>query len=158
MCLSKWLLPFYLLLIPAAMAAQDVDTATLSEEGLAAERRLTVETELALNEDQENAFWPLYDEYYDKRTALYNKLLTHVNHYANEHHSLSDEQALNLIDEHLALEAQLIVLHQEYRDKLQSVLTPKQLMRFYQIDFKITAKTLAEIADMIPLAKLGVDE
>jgi len=158
MHLLKWLLPLCLLLIPTATLPHERDTATLSAEGLAAKRRLTVQTELALTENQNDAFWPLYDEYYDKRTALYNRLLTHVNRYASEHPSLSDAQALNLIDEHLALEAELIALHQEYRDKLNPVLTPKQLMRFYQIDFKITANTLADIAAIIPLAKLDAPE
>jgi len=161
MPLSKWLLPA-LLLIPAATPAQDLaqDTGNtqLYAEGLKANRRLSVGTELALKENQKEVFWPLYDEYYEKRMTIHNTMLNHVNHYADQYHALSDQQAVKLVDEHLVIEAELVTLHREYLDKLQTVLTPRQLMRFYQIDFRITAQTLADIAAIIPLAKLDAHE
>lgn len=142
-----------LLLVPGFLFAQTDDVARLSAEGVMAQQRLTVKSNMQLTKEEEKAFWPVYDTYAKSRGEIYNRLLALVNTYAEQYANLSDSQAKDLVQEYVAIEAEMVTLHSEYLHEFSQVLPDTKVLRFYQIDFKAMAETLSDIASIVPLAK-----
>jgi hypothetical protein len=87
----------------------------------------TAQLELTVEEAQ--AFWPVYNEYWEKRNALFterNKLLRKV-----KHEKIDDKKALQMAQrlvENTQDDAKLV---REYHSKLEKILPPQKLLKYY---------------------------
>lgn len=142
-----------LLLMPAVLFAQSDDVARMSAEAVMAKQRLVVTTNMKLSKEEETAFWPVYDDYAKTRGEIYNRLLTLVNTYATQYAELSDSQSDDLLQEYIAIEAEIVTLHSDYLHRFGNVLPATKVLRFYQIDFKAMSDTASDVASIVPLAK-----
>jgi DNA-directed RNA polymerase subunit F len=148
-----WILVSILLLASGFLFAQTDDVARMSAEAVMAKQRHTVSSNMQLSKEEGKAFWPVYDAYAKSRGEIYNRLLTLVNTYAEQYANLSDSQAKDLVQEYVAIEAEVVTLHSEYLNQFAQVLPETKVLRFYQIDFKAMAETVSDIASIVPLAK-----
>jgi hypothetical protein len=67
--------------------------------------------------------------------------------------SMTDKQVETLLKEALERESKLIETRRQYRDKFGNALRPKQVLRLYQIEFRMDAVVRYELAGTAPLVQ-----
>ena len=120
---------------------------------IAAGRTEIVLNTLGLSEDKGRLFSPVYLDYrgdLDKEAA---RLADLILDYSENFEDLSDEKALEMLDEFLDIEKKRIGVKKKYVKRFKKVLTPKKLAQFYQIENKMDAIIMMELAAEVPLVK-----
>jgi hypothetical protein len=141
------------ILFAAAVCAQADSASRMSLEAVKANQKLMVAMNMDLTDEEKKTFWPVYDEYQEKRDIIYKDLLDVVNTFANQYQALSDEQAAKILNDYLAVEGARVALVEDYTEKFTAVLPAKKVMRFFQIDFKQNLTTLSDIAAIVPVVR-----
>jgi predicted outer membrane protein len=158
----KSTLPFILLLGLAPAFAQTKpaatpapDTMQILREKLKADKKLVVAANMELNDKEAPAFWPIYDEYQKELAKINKRTGDLIKRYAREYNadSLKNDEARKLIKDVLEIEAAELAAKRTMVDKLSKVLTGKKMARYVQIEQKIRAAVMYELADAVPLAK-----
>jgi hypothetical protein len=110
-----------------------------------------VATNLQLTDAEATKFWPVYDRYQKAREANANRLLAVLQNYTTNFTTLSDEQAMKLMDEYLSIEAERVKIKQDFVPDFAKALPGRKLARFYQIDNKMDAVIRYDLASSIPV-------
>ena len=106
-----------------------------------------------LTTEENQKFWPLYAEYRDSSTKQNDRLAKIIIEYAKNYDTLSDAQALKLMNDYATLDQDRINLRGAYVKKFGAFLPPKKLMRYFQMEQKLDAIMNYDIAATIPLPK-----
>lgn len=89
---------------------------------------LTSKLDLSVEEAQK--FWPIYNEYENKKKELFNlefELIEKVNNFEN----LSEKNIDEMIDEYIKIQQKHLQLLEEYNKKFKSVLPVKKILLLY---------------------------
>jgi len=78
-----------------------------------------------LSEDQANRFWPLYEEYNDKRMLLLHAFRQEMREFKGLQ-SPSEKEYKGIVDSDLKLKVKEVELMQEYYSKFRKILTSEQ--------------------------------
>ena len=152
---TRWLLAVPLLLVFAAATARAAGTDEASTDVLLdtlhANKKAFVAANLQLTDAEAKAFWPVYDRYQKDLAAVQARLLQVIHDYAEHFGSMSDEQALKLVKEYLAVERDRAKVRSAYLKPISAALPGVKVMRFYQIENKIDAVLRYELAATIPV-------
>jgi len=130
--------------------AQDIQQArTLLE----ADRRSLIAQNLQLAAD--NKFWKVYDDYRGKMIAINERRGKVIVEYADalSNDSLSGKQVAKLLDKSLNVFQDQIKVKKSFVYKFKKVLTPKEMVRFYQVDHRLDLLISAAIAKVVPLVE-----
>jgi hypothetical protein len=156
---SKGVLVALMVVVIAAMAcpvlAQDkpADNMQIVLEKIRADKRLLVADNMQLTEGEAKAFWPVYDRYQDELFLLRVRFAKLITDYAEAYKNMNDTTARKLLDEYLATEALGLKLRQAYLPRFRKVLPQVKVARYYQIENKIQAVLMYELARNIPLVE-----
>jgi hypothetical protein len=110
---------------------------------------------MQLTEAEAKAFWPVYDQYQDELFLLRTRTAKLIKDYGDAYEKMTDDSAKKLLDEYMTIESLGPKLRQTYLPKFRKVLPEIKVMRYYQIENKIQAALMYEIASKIPLMKAG---
>jgi len=145
-CLMVW---------PFLVSAQDksADNMQILVEKLHADKKLLVAENMQLTETEAKAFWPLYDQYQNELFLLRARTLKLINDYGEAYEKMTDNKAKKLLDEYMTIEGLGLKLRQTYLAKFRNVLPETKVLRYYQIENKINAVLMFELAKNIPLTK-----
>lgn len=88
---------------------------------------------LDLSSEEAQSFWPVYNEHESKMHELYKKDRIHRNQ-NNNIDSISDEEAKDLLLEHLKVENDKHKLHSSFIEKISTVLSPKKALLLISIE------------------------
>ena len=93
---------------------------------------------LKLTPDEAEKFWPIYNEYQDKREVARKQLQADYKIIRDQGDQLSAEELTRLGDEVVSLKSKDAALVAEMHEKLKKVLPPKKLAQLYvaEEDFK----------------------
>lgn len=94
---------------------------------------------LVLTQDQAQRFWPLYNEFTDKRRDL-NRRQRQLR--TNDPESLTDQQIRENLNQAFTMRQQEVNLEKEYFEKFQKVLSMKQVGRLYLAEREFTREVL----------------
>lgn len=94
---------------------------------------------LQLTPEESQNFWPLYNEYQDKEKAIRE---SHRSEKSLE--LMSDAEAEKLIENHFAMEEQLLNLKRDYYQRLKSVLPVRKLAVLSRIERQFKERLLEE--------------
>jgi hypothetical protein len=121
---------------------------------LMADKKLVVSTNLDLTPAEASAFWPLYEAYQKDLQRANSQLATVVANYAKEYNAntLTDEKATRILREAGAADDLSVQLRKAMAARLVPVLPGRKLARYLQIENKIHAVVMYEIAAQVPLA------
>jgi hypothetical protein len=110
---------------------------------------------MGLTEQEDAAFWPVYDAYQKDLDALNTRTKKAIESYATAYNqgTVPDDKAKSLLNEALAIEAAELDMKRSYVSKFEKVLPASKVARYYQIESKIRAAIKAELAGAIPLVK-----
>jgi hypothetical protein len=142
-------------LVGGVVVAQDkpADTMETLREKARADKKLVVASVLELTEGEAKVFWPVYNAYQSDMVAHYDRLIKLITTYAKAYSAMTDETATKLVTEYLALERNHAALLSSYRPRFQKVLPARKVARLYQVEHKIRALVLYDLASEIPFIK-----
>jgi len=122
-------------------------------EKIRADKKLLVAENMQLTEAEAKAFWPVYDRYQDELFLLRTRTVKLINDFADAYEKMTNDTAKKLMDEYITIETLGPKLRQTYLPKFRKVLPEVKVARYYQIENKINAALMYELAKNIPLTK-----
>jgi len=138
---------------PAVAQDKPADNMQIVLEKIRADKKLLVAESMQLTEAEAKAFWPVYDQYQDELFLLRARTAKLIKDYADAYDKMTNDTAKKLLDELMNVEALGPKLRQAYLPKFLKVLPETKVIRYYQIESKINAALMYEIASNIPLMK-----
>ena len=122
-------------------------------EKIRADKKLLVAENMQLTEAEAKAFWPVYDQYQNELFLLRSRTAKLIKDYIDAYEKMNNDTAKKLLDELVSIEALGPKLRQTYLPKFRKVLPEIKVVRYYQIENKINAALMYELAANIPLMK-----
>jgi hypothetical protein len=143
---------------PTASSAQgnqpslDQNVALLRQD-VRSQKKQLIAANLKLTDAEATKFWPVYDQYTAELTKLGDQKYALIKEYARGFGTLTDEQALSLINRSLALDEQIAQLRAKYVAIVNKVLPGTKTATFFQMDRRIAALLDVQLASEIPLVQ-----
>ncbi len=132
--------------------ASETDEVELTRQVIETERKAIVNENLDLTDEQEEVFWPLYNEYQEQMASVRDQYVAIVRRYADAYaEGIDDDLASELMKDWLAMETDSTKVRRKYFKKLDKVLPTALVLRFFQIENKLTTVIRAEVALQVPL-------
>lgn len=143
------------MLCPFLAFAQEkpADNMNLVVEKIRADKKLFVAGNMQLTEEEAEKFWPVYDAYQDELFLLRARTMILIDDYAKAYEKMDNGTAKKLLDEFITIETLGPKLRKAYLRKFRRVLPDVKVVRYYQIENKIEAALMYELAAKIPLIK-----
>jgi chromosome condensin MukBEF ATPase and DNA-binding subunit MukB len=118
-----------------------------------ADKKLVVAANMDLSDAEGKVFWPIYDAYQRDLQAINDRLGKAILAYADAYNkkAMTDDLAMRLSNEALAIDQDELTLRKTYAAKLDRVLPAKKVARYIQIENKIRAAIRWDMAIGIPL-------
>lgn len=139
----------------AAQDAADVGAKIRETQGLiASEFRQILREEMLLTDEENKAFWPLYERYSAERRVINEPYLAGLIEYVDRYYNgdLSDEHANRLMNTYFEVQQAILKKRQDYMKRFGEVMSGIKVMRFFQLENKVQAEVNAALAVTIPLA------
>jgi len=143
-----------------AQAAASKDTQTVSEQDvnllrqdLRSKKKQLIAANLTLTDAESTKFWPVYDQFSAEMTKLGDEKLALIKEYAQNFGSLTDAQALSLINRSLALDEAVSQLRIKYVPIVNKVLPGTKTATFFQMERRVGTLIDLQIASLIPLVQ-----
>lgn len=163
---KKWTMAMPVLLIAAILFADfsfcmaadkpaepTADTMQALAEKIKADKKLLIAENMQLTPDESKKFWPVYSSYQDELFLLRMRTLDLIKEYADSYAELTNEKARKLLDESIMIEGLQVKLRSKYLPKFRAALPDMKVARYYQMENKINAAIMYELARSIPLVK-----
>ena len=152
---TRLLLVLGLGLVSAVGRAGQADDANLDilRSTIRANKKALVASSLTLSDEEAAKFWPLYDEYQKKLTAVNDRLVALIKDYTTNYATLTDEHAMKLTEQYLDVEKDRNEVRREYLGRFGKLLPGRKVARFYQIENKMDAVIKYDLAEEIPVVE-----
>jgi len=158
---SRVTMTIILVLAGTAATAQSADTSDQWKAELAAARELVkvervaaITEEMRFTTDESAAFWPLYEEYHQDMLVVQDRYVQLVADYVGKYYDykLTDADAKQILSDYFVIKDDLRGIQKGYVSRFDEIMSSIKVMRFYQLENKISAEIDAALAVMIPLA------
>ncbi|HME71270.1 MAG TPA: hypothetical protein VKM54_15575 [Myxococcota bacterium] len=116
-------------------------------------RQALVAANLKLTDEEASKFWPIYDRYQKEINAIGDRLIGVIQDYTTNFSDLSNDKAMKLVDDYLAVEADRVKVKRAYVDEFAKALPGRKVARFYQIENKMDAVIRYDLAATIPVVE-----
>ena len=117
------------------------------------DKRAVVLKTMNLSDAQVAVFTPIHDQYQAEMKKLLQRNSDLVNKYAATYDTMSDADAKKLLEEAFKLRIERTETLRKYARKMEKVLPATKVLRFVQIESKLTALLDWQAAQLIPLVK-----
>ena len=108
---------------------------------------------VTFTDEEAKRFWPIYESYMAERGKFLDARLALIMDYADNYHKMTDAKAEELLKrrfEQLKLRTQL---DEKYRPQFVTALSPRRLVRFYQIQQELEVMIELRAISTIPRMK-----
>ena len=139
--------------VPALAQDKPADNMQILLEKIRADKKLLVAENMQFTEAEAKAFWPVYDQYQDELLALRTRTVKLIKDYVDAYGKMTDDTAKKLLDEYMTIQTVGPKLLQAYLPKFRKALPEIKVARYYQIENKIQAALMYELAAKIPLVE-----
>jgi hypothetical protein len=103
--------------------------------------------------EEAKRFWPIYDAYNTELEKFVDARLAVIKAYIDDYDTLTDAQATELLNRRFNIQKQRNALDDKYRKQFETALSPKRLVRFYQIEHQLQLLIELQATSSLPLAK-----
>jgi hypothetical protein len=110
-------------------------------------------TVMALSEEEDAKFWPIYREYETELAKINDDRIKNIKEYADNFDKVTDELADRLIRAALSLEDRRNALQLDVYNKLKAALSAKTAARFIQVENQILLLLDLQIASSLPIVE-----
>ncbi|MBD8487265.1 hypothetical protein IFO69_00755 [Echinicola sp. CAU 1574] len=118
-------------MLSLSVYAQRRNEPAYDQEKLEAAKIAFITQRLDIKPDQATKFWPLYNQFEEKRRNIFKKMRSQSR---VDKEDLTDEKAQELIASKLATQQELLDLEKEYIAKFAKALSPKQAYLLQEAD------------------------
>ncbi|NIM98653.1 MAG: hypothetical protein GTO24_11415 [candidate division Zixibacteria bacterium] len=139
--------------IPASAQDKPADNMQIVIEKIRADKKLFVAEIMGLTEAEAKTFWPVYEQYQDELFLLRARIARLIKDYAEAYENMTNDTATRLLEEYMTIETLELELRRAYLAKFSKVLPEVKVVRYYQIENKIHAALMYELAANIPFMK-----
>jgi hypothetical protein len=108
---------------------------------------------MELTPQEKEAFWSVYDQYESGLSKLRSKRIELAVDFLQNHASLSDAEAIDMLNQKLALDAADLKFKQSYVAKFMQVLPGRKVVRFYQAENRFDTAATAELYRNVPVIR-----
>ena len=136
--------------VPVLAQGQPADTTRILLEKIRADKKFFIAESMDMTESEAKAFWPVYDNYQNGLSKLFDRTVKLINNFDASFETMSDEAAKKLLDEFLAIEGERQKLREAYVPKFRNALPDRKVTLYYQIENKIEAALKFELAKTLP--------
>lgn len=143
----------FLCIVPVCAQDKPADTNQLVREKIQADKKLLIAENMQLTEAEAKAFWPVYESYQKDLGKIVERTKKLIEDYAKNYQTMTDATAKKLVNETLVIENERLKQRKVYLPKFRKVLSEKKVARYYQLENKIHAVVMYELAKIIPLMK-----
>lgn len=130
----------------------DQDVALLRQD-VRSQKKQIIAANLQLTDAEAAKFWPIYDQYTTELTKLGDQKYALIKEYAQGFGTLTNDQAVSLLNRSLALDEQVAQLRTKYVPIVNKVLPGTKTATFFQMDRRISALIDLQLAAQIPFAQ-----
>ena len=95
---------------------------------------------LDLTSKEAQQFWPIYNEFEEKRRNLYRRERAEV----KDVECMTEEQANSLLKEYVQIEREDFLLKQKYYNDLKNIFSAKRIMRLKEVEDEFNDKMMRE--------------
>jgi hypothetical protein len=141
----------FALLSGSAFSAHDSPDLDNIAAELETNRRLLVEENMELDATSGGEFWKVYGLYRQEMGAIDRQLFRLMREFQEHFEELGDARATSLLADYFDLEQRALAIRRTYIPKFNAVLTPRQTLRFFQIEHKLDTIIEADISASTPL-------
>lgn len=138
---------------PEAAGENITSEIELTRASIQLRRQALVTAAMDLAPKEEEVFWPLYREYRLEMAKVGDRLSQLLVQYAQQYDTLTDAQAVKIMDEYLSIERVKNSVKGKFVSRFRKILPARKVMRFFQVDNKLDAIINAELASIVPLAR-----
>jgi hypothetical protein len=136
-----------------AWAQSNDSSIRLTRSAVQAERQALISANLDLTEEQRAVFWPLYADYRKAIDEIADDKVEFFERFFASYETLTDEEALALLDESFKLKARYLEVQRTHAAKMREALPGKTVARFFQIENKMDVIIDYEMSGEFPLIK-----
>ena len=140
--------------IPSMAQEKSPGDMQLLLEKLRADKKLLVSLNMDLTDAEAKAFWPVYQAYQDELFLIRARTAKLIANYKDAYGKMTDAIARDLLNQHMLIELLTVTLRQVYLPEFRKILPEAKVARYYQIENKIQAALMYELAANIPLLKM----
>ena len=116
--------------------------------------KVSVLTQLMeLGPEQSAKFWPIYNEYDKSLTKLGDERIVFIRMYADNFSSLSSEMATKIAMGMMDVESRRVDLRKQYFQRFSQALTPKDAVRWLQVEAQIEKLLDLQILSNLPIVE-----
>ncbi len=117
------------------------------------DRNAIVGAAMDLTDAQAGPFWDLYSQYRAARKPAADRLTALLVEYSKTIDTMTDAQATKLLTEMLSIQKQEAATKADWAAKFQAKLPGKVVTRFFQVDNKLDAIIMFQLAAEVPLVQ-----
>jgi len=129
---------------------QDIE---LMRQDIRSHKKQLMAQNLKLSGAEAARFWPVYDKYVAELTRINDKKFELLQRYADQHATITDEQALTFAKEWTDFDTQITALRQKYVSIVADVISGRNTAMFIQLDRRMTMMIELQIASKMPMAR-----
>jgi hypothetical protein len=107
----------------------------------------------SFTDDEAKSFWPIYDAYNEEIGKLIDARVALIKRYADENDKMTDAEATDLLNRRIAIQKQQYDLDEKYRKQFATALSPRRLVRFYQIEHQLDSLIELQAVSQVPKTK-----
>jgi hypothetical protein len=141
------------LVLGLPMLALANEAGELRKQIIFAQKKLVVIENMDFREEEETAFWPVYQKFQEELFPLKQRTVELILAYATVFQSLTEAQAAKIVEEYLTIHDSRQKIMRKYFKQFMKILPAKKVFRYLQIENKLDAAGRYELAQEIPLAK-----
>jgi hypothetical protein len=101
------------------------------------QKKQIVAANMDLTDAEAEKFWPVYDRYAADMGKVYDTKIALIQEYLQNYQSMSGDQAEDYLRRRAAAERDLMQVRINYIPDFRKVLTGRETVRFYQIDWRL---------------------
>jgi hypothetical protein len=153
--MKKLFLAFTLLFVASAFAQDDLtEWVQLLKQDLRAQKKEEITKGMQTFTDEEaKRFWPIYDAYNTELGNFVDARVALIKAYADDYDKMTDAKATELLDRRFSIQKQRALLDDKYRKQFATALSPRRLVRFYQIEHELDLLIELQTVSQIPKMK-----
>ena len=137
-----------------AQTSPDQDINLLRQD-IRSQKKQMIASNMNLTDAEAEKFWPIYDQYTAELVKINNAKYDAIKQYAQNYDTLSDAQAVSLMQQVIGVDQQVAQLRQKYGPIVGKVLPGKKTALFFQLDRRLVMLIDLQLAAAIPLVGTG---
>ena len=125
----------------------------LLRQDIRSQKKQLIAQNLKLTDAEATKFWPIYDQYTAELVKINDKKYSVIQQYADKYGTLSDQDALSLIQQWGDVDIAAAQLRQKYVGIVAKAIGGRKAAAFGQIDRRISLMIELQLASRLPLVQ-----